>query len=364
MAQAQRGALVVCAALPHLSEVGHGGGHIVRVNHGAQFGAGQYAVVSRIAHVVQQARGKVEGVLVHVILPVEDVAVFHGHVQQQPLAFFVRDVVAEDGYAVQPFPVQQGDDFAGHGEVGSGLDFLHKRLFRDGCRRLFSHDLRYQVVEDVLPVADDAQVGARLAPFVALVHRQGQHAQHGGVDEMQFHVCAIGHQSVAEGAENVVELVALLHQLLLHHQAGLHLLAPAAFELVQVQQPDDDGDHHQEQHNRAGYQPPLMQLRPRRAEDVAVFFHHVPAQAELLHGFQVVEEGPFPVGESQRCRVGSFQHPGGHQARLVAHVVGLHVVGAKAAAADGQVLERIDGGGKRVGGHKGHELMWPEASFV
>lgn len=87
-----------------------------------------------------------------------------------------------------------------------------------------------------------------------------------------------------------------------------------------------------------------------------MFFHHVPAQAELLHGFQVVEEGPFPVGESQRCRVGSFQHPGGHQARLVAHVVGLHVVGAKATAADGQVLERIDGGGKRVGGHKGHEL--------
>ena len=173
---------------------------------------------------------------------------------------------------------------------------------------------------------------------------------------MQLHVCAVGHQPVAEGTEDVVELVALLHQLLLHHQAGLHLLASAAFKAVQVQQPADNQGYEQQQRRCAAYQPCLVQLHPRSAENDALLLHHAPAQVELLHGPQVVEESAFPVGEPQRRGLCSFQHLGGHQSRLVAHVVWLHVVGAEAAVAHGQVLEGINGGGKRVGCHEGHEL--------
>ena len=87
-----------------------------------------------------------------------------------------------------------------------------------------------------------------------------------------------------------------------------------------------------------------------------MLFHHAAAQAELLDGPQVVQECPLAVGESQRGRCGPLQDPGGHESGLIAHVVGIHVVGAEAAGADGQVLEGVDGGCKRVGSHEGHEL--------
>ena len=128
---------------------------------------------------------------------------------------------------VQLVTRKDGNHLARDGEIASAFTGLHEGILRNGYEaRCLQHGMQ-QVGQDVLSPMIDPIDGTGHPAFVTVavvgLTLQPQHLHHRPIHEVQVHLRVIGQHGIADGAEDVVELVALLHQPVLHQQTGLDL---------------------------------------------------------------------------------------------------------------------------------------------
>ena len=110
---------------------------------------------------------------------------------------------------------------------------------------------------------------------------QPQHLHHRPVHEVQVHLRVISQHGIADRAEDVVELVALLHQTLLHQQMGLDLHTLAGLLSIG---PDEEEDGHSQsrQQQRIGQvYPEGKPLHQRDVDKVTVYIGLIDVYTEV-----------------------------------------------------------------------------------